>query len=333
MLAASPDCAPALRYLLVERSEVLRSAQREVLALEPAEDAIGPMMQDVDGDDEAVPVAGSGPIVAALGELPVVGLTGVVLANELLDNLPFRVVERADDGWLEVRVGVAPDSDQLVELLVPASSDLTVEADLVAAGAVPPGAGSPGAGSPGAGSPGAGSPGTGSPGPVSPSRVPTGTRLPVPSAARAWMHDCARSISRGYLVIVDYAGTARDLVDRGSDGWLRTYREHSRGGRPLAAPGEQDITYDLPLEYIIHVAGRAGWDLVLSTNQADWLRSLGMDDLVATARAEWDARAHIGDLEALRHRSRVTEAAALTDPSGLGDHRVLLFTRRTQPTT
>ena len=44
-----------------------------------------------------------------------------------------------------------------------------------------------------------------------------------------------------------------------------------------------------------------------------------------TPATAWDARAHIGDLEAVRHRSRITEAAALTDPVGLGAHRVLVF--------
>ena len=103
VLAAAPACAPALRYLLVERSAALRDAQRELLTLEPLEDAVGPTSV-VDGDLDAVPVAGAGPIVASLGELPVLPFAGVVLANELLDNLPFRLVERASvagegDGW------------------------------------------------------------------------------------------------------------------------------------------------------------------------------------------------------------------------------------------
>jgi len=49
---------------------------------------------------------------------------------------------------------------------------------------------------------------------------------------------------------------------------------------------------------------------------------------VNEARAEWDRRAHVGDLEAVKHRSRVTEAAALVDPAGLGAHRVLVFSTR-----
>ncbi len=81
-------------------------------------------------DDAPLPVTGMGPIVTALDELPAVPLDGVVLANELLDNLPFRIVERADDGWNEVRVGL--DGDELTETLLPAADELAAEADLVA---------------------------------------------------------------------------------------------------------------------------------------------------------------------------------------------------------
>ena len=59
------------------------------------------------------------------------------------------------------------------------------------------------------------------------------------------------------------------------------------------------------------------------TTQADFLRDHGIDDLRAAAQASWQERAHIGDLEALKHRSRVHEAHALTDPTGLGSFKVL----------
>jgi hypothetical protein len=59
--------------------------------------------------------------------------------------------------------------------------------------------------------------------------------------------------------------------------------------------------------------------------QAAWLRSLGVDELVAAAAAEWEARGDTGDLDAIASRSRVLEAAALTDLTGLGAHRVMVF--------
>jgi hypothetical protein len=57
--------------------------------------------------------------------------------------------------------------------------------------------------------------------------------------------------------------------------------------------------------------------------QADWLRAHRLDDLVEEGRKVWAERAHLGDLEAMKARSRVSEAEALTDPAGLGAFRVL----------
>jgi SAM-dependent MidA family methyltransferase len=109
---------------------------------------------------------------------------------------------------------------------------------------------------------------------------------------------------------------------------LRTFRAHERGASCLDAPGEQDITADVPLEYVVHAAATLGFTLEHETTQRDWLHGLGIDDLVAQARVEWDRRAHVGDLDALKNRSRVSEAAALVDPGGLGAHRVLVFSAR-----
>jgi SAM-dependent MidA family methyltransferase len=287
VLAAAPACATALRYVLVERSPALRAAQRDLLTVEPFEDALGPVVRD--DEDAPTPVTGMGPIVTALDGLPAVPLEGVVLANELLDNLPFRIVERRDGTWWEVRVAV--DEDALVESVVPATSELAAEADLVVAD------------------------------------PPEGARVPVPTSLAGWLRDCAGALRRGRLVVVDYVATGAELVERGDTGWLRTYREHGRGAPPLEAPGAQDVTIDVPHEYLVHAAERVGFRLEVDVTQRDWLTGLEVDDLVADARRAWDARAHVGDLEAVRHRSRVTEGAALVDPGGLGAHRVLVFTR------
>jgi SAM-dependent MidA family methyltransferase len=287
VLAAAPACAGALRYVLVERSPALRAAQRDLLTVEPFEDALGPVVRD--DEDAPIQVTGMGPIATAIDDLPAVPLDGVVVANELLDNLPFRVVERQDGAWCEVRIG--SDGDDLVETVVPATSELAAEADVVV------------------------------------SDPPDGTRVPVPAALVEWLRACAAALRRGRLVVIDYMATAAELVERGQDGWLRTYRDHGRGSSPLVAPGEQDITADVPTEFLVHAAARAGLHLERDLSQAEWLTELGVDALVADARAAWDARAHIGDLEAVRHRSRVSEGAALVDPVGLGAHRVLVFTR------
>ncbi len=294
VLRAEPDCRAALRYVLVERSAALRALQRELLTLEPADEALGPFVPGGDPDEASEPVPRSGPIVAALDGLPGITMTGVVLANELLDNLPVRVVERTPTGWDEVLVGLADDGDRFVETRVAADGALAAEADVVATALA----------------------------------VPVGARLPVPEAAVEWLDRVASLVHRGEVLVIDYAAPAAELLERGPGGWLRTYRAHERGSDPLDAPGIQDITADVPLEHLHHAAARAGFTIISDRTQAEALADLGIDELVDEGLAVWRERAHLGDLEAIAGRSRAAEARALTDPSGLGAHRVIALGRR-----
>lgn len=290
VLRAEPRCAPALRYVLVERSAALREAQRELLTVEPYSEALGPAVPGPDGE-VAQPVPGTGPIVTALDELPAAAFTGVVLANELLDNLPFDLVERTDAGWDEIRVSIAdaePSMPVFAPVRVPANEELLAWLDGV--------------------------------------DVPVGTRVPVQREVDAWLSGCAAALRRGVLVLIDYTVPVAELPARG-DGWLRTYREHDRGEDPLTAPGTQDITADVLLEPLRRAARRVGFTLAEELTQAEWLRGVGIDALVAEGQAAWEAGAARGDLAALAGRSRATEAAALTDPTGLGAHTVLVLTR------
>jgi len=123
VLRAAPECLRALRYVLVERSAALRAEQRERLPLEPADEALGPFVRRAN-EDQAVPAPGAGPVFTALEEMPALAASdAVVLANELLDNLPFGIAEFDGTRWLEIRVGLhAPD--RFEEVLVPTDVDL-----------------------------------------------------------------------------------------------------------------------------------------------------------------------------------------------------------------
>jgi SAM-dependent MidA family methyltransferase len=117
VLRAEPECLRALRYVLVERSQELRAEQRERLPIEPADEALGPFLRR-SGEDSPVPQPNAGPVVAALDDLPSVSVDGVVIiANELLDNLPFGVADWDGARWHEVRISF--DGDHFHELLVP----------------------------------------------------------------------------------------------------------------------------------------------------------------------------------------------------------------------
>ena len=60
-----------------------------------------------------------------------------------------------------------------------------------------------------------------------------------------------------------------------------------------------------------------------TTDQAGFLAAHGIDDLVAEGRQTWTEQATTGDLAAVRGRSRIVEAEALRDPTGLGGFATL----------
>jgi SAM-dependent MidA family methyltransferase len=294
VLRARPACRHALHYVLVELSAVLRDNQRERLELEPADEALGPFARQ--SSDELVPVSGFGPVFVSLEGLPALELTGVVLANEFLDNLPFGVAQSSRDGWLEVRIALAP-SGEFTEVLVPAEDDDARALDAITVGVA----------------------------------VPDRARLPIPRGIDAWFAACNRMLQHGFLVAIDYLDDAEAMLERSSApspaGWLRTYRAHQRGGSPLDEPGAQDITADVVREQLVFAARACGFTLVADLAQAEWLGELDIGGLVEAGRRTWDERAQLGDLEAVKGRSRVVEARALTDPSGLGAHRVVTLAR------
>ena len=264
ILAAEPGCmaAGALRLVLVESS----LAQR---ALHPEH----PLVASVAQVSDALPEGAS---------------VGVIVANELLDNMPFDVVRRTADGWEELRVTVEDGASGRFSLVaIPASPELV--------------AGLP--------------------------EVAEGARVPVQRAARSWVAEARRVLGNGRVVALDYGADTDVLAERASRsddpaaglGWLRTHRDHDDGSWWLADPGTCDITADVALDQV-----QADHRARVRT-QAEFLRGHGIDELVAEGRAAWVERAGVGDLDALRARSRAREAEALLDPDGMGAFSVLVW--------
>ncbi len=278
VLAAGPACGPALRYVLVERSAQLRARQAEHLPLVRPTEMLGP---SADPEDPAPsPTQGTGPLCCSLTGLPSEPVDGVVLANELLDNVPFRLFERSTASWSEVRV--ARSGDALVELLVDADPEVAVHLTALAPDAA------------------------------------TGARVPWQQGAADWLSDALSVLRSGSVVVVDYATTTAGLAARPQEEWLRTYVAHGRGDHPLARPGRQDVTCEVATDQLARVRPPSA-----VSSQAEWLRRHGVDELVEEGRRRWAEGAAAGDLAALAGRSRVAEAAALTDPTGLGAFTVL----------
>jgi SAM-dependent MidA family methyltransferase len=197
-------------------------------------------------------------------------ITGVVIANELLDNLPFRLAV-FDGGWREAYVVEQADGT-FAEVLRPAPSDWSA---------------------------------------MLPARAVHGSRAPVQEAARQWIEHACSSLRAGSVLCIDYCTpTTAEVAAMPWREWLRTYRGHERGSHYLRDVGEQDITTQVCLDQLP--------EPYAVRDQAQFLMRWGIDDLVEEGRRIWEAAAARPDVAALRMRSRLREAEALCDRSGLG---------------
>lgn len=183
VLAAAPACdrAGALRYVAIEVSASQRSLHPERLESRP--------------------------------ELPDEPFEGVIVANELLDNLPFRLCV-FDGAWREAYVAMDEHD-------VPSRYH-----EVLSTPFDPPPA-------------------------VLPEAAPHGARAPLVDEAAAWVMQARALLRGGSLLVIDYVRpTTAELAALPWRAWLRTYRGHERGGHYLAEPGSQDITVDLPLDQL-----------------------------------------------------------------------------------
>ncbi len=243
VLAATPECSAAMRYVAVDVSD----AQR---------------VQHPDG-------------IESMATMPDAPFDGVIIANELLDNLPFGLAVH-DDGWREAFVVELPDG-RLVE-------QLSARFDPVPS--------------------------------VLPGVASLGARAPIQNDAHDWVADACSRLGRGTLIAIDYASvTTAGMALRPWRDWLRTYRGHARGEHYLTEPGSQDITTEVAIDQLPEP------DAVRS--QAQWLQLHGIIELVEEGKRYWEAHAARPDLAAIKMRSRVSEAEALLDPTGLGAFTVL----------
>lgn len=178
VLDAQPECSAAMRYVAVDVSTAQRAQHPDRV--------------------ESQAVMPNGPF------------DGIIIANELLDNLPFRLAVH-DDGWREAFVVELPDGRLVEQLSAPFDPPVAV----LPTGA-PHGARAP---------------------------IQDAAREWVEDAR-------ARLRVGTVVAIDYASRSTTGLALRPWRDWLRTYRGHARGGHYLAAPGTQDITTEVAIDQL-----------------------------------------------------------------------------------
>ncbi len=215
--------------------------------------------------------------------------SGVVLANELLDNLPVAIAVRAGDSWRERWVGL--DGDGLALVDAPARPEVAAWAERF---------GLP---------------------------CPDAGVVEVQIEAGEWVSQALGLLTSGTLIVIDYGDLTENLAPRRQDGTLRTYKAHHLGPHPLDEPGATDITVDVNFTAMQAAAEEAGATVEI-VRQQELLADLGLRARLSDLRQQELEAARAGDtLRQMQLKSRKLEAETLMHPRGLGDFRVLIARR------
>ena len=224
-------------------------------------------------------------VVAEVGDITR-GIDAVIVANEVLDNMPAALARRIENGWVEIAVGVA--GDDLVLTKIPARQEVVEWCDDVFG------------------------------------EVPSGTTVSAQIAVSDWIRRVFDRFGRVTMCLIDYGGTPEELIGHDAASIVRTYRKHGSGLDWLKRPGETDITVDVNVTGVLKSIARAGRTARLMS-QHDFLLEYGLGELIADTMYEERHSASTGAIMAqLEHRSERLDFEALIDPAGLGAFQVIL---------
>jgi SAM-dependent MidA family methyltransferase len=224
----------------------------------------------------------------------------VMLSNELIDAFPVHVVETFEKRLYEVFVGV--EQGRFCEILdEPSSAEVAAYLDRYK---------------------------------IPWQRFGDGWRAEINLDALRWFGRVAQIMRHGYILTIDYGDKAKALYTRNRRrGTLACYAHHQMLEHPYLRPGQQDITAHVNFSALIDEGRRYGFRLSAFTTQRQWLEGLGIYDELEQRRhnefSEADTaratdRGQIALLQWYNLRQRV---AALTDPAGMGNFKVLLQSR------
>lgn len=158
-------------------------------------------------------------------------LDGFVIANELLDALPFHRLQVKDGRWVEQFVTVVEGR------LAWVTGDVSREELLDPLEGLP-------------------------------LQYMEGYQTEVSLETRRWLEMLSDRLQRGLVFLFDYGHeTEHYFAPHRAEGGLRTFKQHQRGDDPFLDVGERDITCDVNFSDILATAQRVGFDVVEFTDQ------------------------------------------------------------------
>ncbi|MGH9670913.1 MAG: class I SAM-dependent methyltransferase, partial [Terriglobales bacterium] len=113
-----------------------------------------------------------------------------------------------------------------------------------------------------------------------------GERVEAGLAAMAWMERLAKTVARGFLVLVDYGYRREELLAGRHRGTLVVARRHQLSRNPYEVPGEQDITAHVNFTAVAAAGEAVGLQTLGLVTQSQFLMGIGEANQFADAFEE-----------------------------------------------
>ena len=193
-------------------------------------------------------LAGKPEALAALG-VPLSGITGCFLSNELIDSFPvYRVT--AQGGALK-EVYVTLEGEDLVDVVDhPSTPELKERLDSLGLA------------------------------------LPDGVHAEINLAMGPWLQQVSSALDRGFLLTVDYGHTAAELYSQHRRrGTLTGFRNHSQTDSLYRSIGKQDMTAHVDFTSLEKLGQPLGLEVMGSNAQREFLNNLGLGSFLGSLRA------------------------------------------------
>ncbi|MDP6422084.1 MAG: class I SAM-dependent methyltransferase [SAR202 cluster bacterium] len=181
--------------------------------------------------------------------IPLVGVQGCFISNELVDAFPVHRFRIVDDHVREIFVTEDDDGRLIEEAGDP--STLTISERLASLDC----------------------------------RLPEGYTGEVNLGITNWARDVSAALDRGFVVTIDYGYPAQELyAPSRSQGTLQTYFQHTESGGPFNRIGRQDITAHVDFTALERDGEMAGLISLGIRSQSEYLRELGAGRMIDALR-------------------------------------------------
>lgn len=173
-------------------------------------------------------------------KLPLTGIVGCILSNELLDAFPVHIVQKRDGRLQEVYVTLRA-GNIVEELDEPSTQALRQRLDSLNV------------------------------------ELAEGQRAEINLAMTSWFCDAVQSLKQGYLLTIDYGHGAAELYSRERfRGTLTTFYRHTQTDNPYTRVGQQDITAQVDFTTLMRLGEDRGLTNLGYLTQAQFLSNLGL---------------------------------------------------------